>query len=364
VITISGQTKILELPDYPIPPGETLKETLAIIGMKQTELAQRMNRPIKTINEIIHGKTAITADTALQLERVLGVSSELWLNLEANYQMIKARIEAKKRLAREIRYIDVFPYAEMAKRGWVKKTRDKFEKASELLSFFGIVSFSNFKMVSNISYRKSARYRASPASLTAWLRYGEISAQKIKVAKYDKNLFQDTLASIKGFTRNIKEGFAVELQDMCAKAGVAVVFVEHLKHTYVNGATRWLTPDKALIQFSIRYKYRDIFWFTFFHEAAHILLHGKSDEFIDLSVDQVETSKEIEANNWASDFLINRNDYAEFCDNAAFTRQSIIEFAEKQNVAPEIVIGRLQHDQYISYAAFANLRPKLKWADN
>ena len=135
MITISN-TNIKELPDLPIPPGESLKETLEAIGMSQTELARRMGRPKKTINEILHGKAAITADTALQLERVLGVTSKFWLNLEANYQMVKARAEAVNRLSHESKHVSRFPYAQMSSLGWVKKTRNKIYSSLENLNLF------------------------------------------------------------------------------------------------------------------------------------------------------------------------------------------------------------------------------------
>jgi HTH-type transcriptional regulator / antitoxin HigA len=83
--------KISCQPKYAIPPGETLRETLEAIGMTQAELADRMDRPKKTINEIIAGRASITAKTALQLERVLGISASFWNNLERNYQETKTR---------------------------------------------------------------------------------------------------------------------------------------------------------------------------------------------------------------------------------------------------------------------------------
>jgi HTH-type transcriptional regulator/antitoxin HigA len=73
-------------PEEVSPPGETLAETLEAIGMTQAELARRTGRPLETINEIILGKTAITAETALQLERVLNVPAAFWNNREAQYR--------------------------------------------------------------------------------------------------------------------------------------------------------------------------------------------------------------------------------------------------------------------------------------
>ena len=85
-------------PNYAVPPGETLRETLEFLGMTQAQLADRTGRPKKTINEIISGKAAITAETALQFERVLGVPASFWSNLERNYQETLARLKEEKEL--------------------------------------------------------------------------------------------------------------------------------------------------------------------------------------------------------------------------------------------------------------------------
>ena len=358
--TIDNSNEATYLPDSPVPPGETLRETLESLGMKQVELAKRMNRPVKTINEIIHGKAAITADTAIQLEIALGVSSQFWLNLEANYRIARARIEAQKRLASEIEYARKFPYAEMAKWKWVKRTNKKGEKVSELLRYFGTTSLKTLKLAPGTSYRRSARKGASTEALTAWLRRGELRGLDIRTATYNKPSFRDALTEIRRRTLDMSQDFAKEISDTCAKCGVAVVYVPHLKKTYVNGATRWLTPEKAMIQLSIRYRYRDVLYFTFFHEAAHILLHGKTKRFIDVD-DQVKSQKEVEADTWATDFLIDSKAYRQFCEKQDFSRDSVISFAQSQGISPDIVVGRLQHDGTIPHSALNHLRPKLRW---
>ena len=77
--------------DYATPPGDTLLETLRELGITQTELARRMGRPVKTINEIVKAKARITEHTALGLEKILGVRAEVWLALESNYRLALAR---------------------------------------------------------------------------------------------------------------------------------------------------------------------------------------------------------------------------------------------------------------------------------
>src|SRR4030043_1031045 len=95
-------------PNYAVPPGETLRETLEFLGMTQAELADRTGRPKKTINEIMAGKAAITAETALQLERVLGVPASFWNNLERNYQENLARAKEERHLQKQYEWLNKF----------------------------------------------------------------------------------------------------------------------------------------------------------------------------------------------------------------------------------------------------------------
>src|SRR5439155_25054535 len=89
------------------------------------------------------------------------------------------------------------------------------------------------------------------------------------------------LAEIRDLTMWDDVGTAADrLVELCASAGVAVVFVGEIGKTRASGAARWLTPTKALIQLSLRHKSDDHLWFSFFHEAAHILLHSKKETFI------------------------------------------------------------------------------------
>jgi addiction module HigA family antidote len=360
-------SKISELEDYmpdiAIPPGDTLIEVLESIGMTQTELATRMGRPIKTINEIIRGKSAITAETAIQLERVLGISAQFWSNLEMTYQTILARLESEKESAKQVIYLDKYPYAEMVRWGWVKQTVKKVEKVTELLNYFGVMSLQNVDLGYTTYYRGAFRHRPSNESLAVWLRQGERCASTISTKSYDASGFRTVLNSAKKLSINLEKDFSKNLTSMCAEIGVAVVYVPHLSKTYVNGATRWLTPDKALIQLSIRNRYEDIFWFTFFHEAAHIILHNKRERFIDFD-DPDTSNQELEANKFAADTLIPPEQYREFINYNDLSAKAITDFANVIGVSRGIVVGRLQHDGYISHSRFNRLRRQLQWADN
>src|SRR5690349_16366225 len=106
-------------PDRVSSPGETLLETLEAISMSQAELARRMDRPVKTINEIIQGKAAITAETALQLEQVLRIPASFWLKREQQYRESLARLAEEQRLANWVGWLKEIPVREIMRRGWM-----------------------------------------------------------------------------------------------------------------------------------------------------------------------------------------------------------------------------------------------------
>ncbi|MDH5639918.1 MAG: ImmA/IrrE family metallo-endopeptidase, partial [Nitrospira sp.] len=123
-------------------------------------------------------------------------------------------------------------------------------------------------------------------------------------------------------------------------------------------STRWLTPEKAMIQLSLRYKTNDQFWFTFFHEAGHILLGGKKEAFIDLN--HVKGEGEAEADGFAAGYLIPAHRASEL--RTLKSAQAIQVFAKSIGIAPGIVVGRLQHDKILRYDQFNGLKIRYQWA--
>ncbi|MCL4440487.1 MAG: HigA family addiction module antitoxin [Firmicutes bacterium] len=292
-------------PETVTPPGDTLLETIEALGISQAELAQRMERPVKTINEIIKGKAMITPDTALQLERVLGIPASFWQNREQNYREYLARREEGKRLQEQVEWLSQIPVATLIKLGWVKSSKDKVEQLKAVLDFFGVASpeaWRNLWTSPQAVFRKSTAFQADPGAVASWLRKGELVAQTIPCKPFEETKFKEALKTVRQITRQKPEDFIPEVVRICADAGVAVVFVPELPRSRVSGATRWLNPSKALIQLSFRYNSDDQLWFTFFHEASHILRHGKRRVF--LEGDGMDEKLEQEADRFARDLLI------------------------------------------------------------
>ncbi|MFH0787140.1 MAG: HigA family addiction module antitoxin [Pseudomonadota bacterium] len=357
-------------PDYAIPPGVTLLETLDAIGMTQAELADRMGRPKKTINEIIAGKAAIIPETALQLERVLGTPASFWNNLERNYQEARARIQEENRLGAEVSWINNFPIKKMVKNGWLPKEESAIKQLRTLLNYFGVAGVKEWESVwdhkhPQAIYRKSSAFQKNPAAVAAWLRKGEIEARKIICSPYQLSTFKSVLLEIRKLTVEPPEIFVPEIVRKCASTGVAVIFTPEVPGTRVYGATRWVTSSKALIQLSLRGKTDDHLWFTFFHEAGHIILHGKKEVFIE-ALDGKETSTEREArekkaDHFAQDFLIPPKEVTVFKGMEKITFERINSLARQLGIAPGIIVGRLQHDGLVPYSFGNNLKKKFQF---
>ena len=292
------------VPDYLVTPGEVLEDYLEYAGFTQASLAERTGLSKKTINEIIKAKSAITAETALKLERTLGRPAYFWSNLERQYQEDKTRLADKIRLEEYLHWLDLFPVNEMTKLGWIEKTK----KLEALLLFFAVASPQQWEKIwtreLQAAYRKKESSQKDIALISAWLRKGEIEAQKQKCEKFDKQKFRNNLTEIRKLTLEDKnlEVFVPKLQSMCAAAGVIVVIVPALPKLGIYGATRRLN-EKYIMQLSLYRKSNDELWFTIFHEACHIIYHSRGELYIEGNESVNEKPKEDEANAFAQNFF-------------------------------------------------------------
>jgi HTH-type transcriptional regulator/antitoxin HigA len=360
---MSSATSNQFVPDYAIAPGETLLDTIEALGMSQAELAERTGRPKKTINEIIKGKAPITPETALQLERVLSVPARFWNNLENNYRETVARIAEQERLQEHVAWLKEIPVNALVKQGWIRSFKDKVQQVQEVLNFFGVASperWQEMHLSLDVAYRTSTAFADEPGAVSAWLRKGEIIARGIDCKPYDAGNFKAALTEIRKLTIKSPEVFQPEVKRLCAEAGVAVVFLPELPKMHASGATRWLTSTKAVIQLSLRYKSDDQLWFSFFHEAGHILLHGKKEVFIE---DDGKSDKEDEANAFASEILIPAKKLRSFIGSSRLTKDVIKRFAQESIIAPGIIVGRLQHEGYLPHSHCNDLKKRFKWAE-
>lgn len=342
-------------PQIALHPGETLAEKLEELGMGPKEFAIRTGKPEKTVIAILKGKSSITPEMAVQFEHVLKIPAHFWLNMQRNYDEFLARNERKELLAESTEWAKNFPVAEMIKKGWLPAKADIEERTSELLAFFSISNHRAwedyyFKQQLKVAFRISLAHTKEPYAISAWLRRGELQAAELSSAAYDEKRFKDILPDLKNIMAKHPKNFFKQLQELCLEAGVKVVHTPSINKAPISGSTRWLN-DTPLIQLTGRFKRNDSFWFTFFHEAGHILLHGKKDIFLEnIDYSEKDKQKEIEADNFAIRWTLSKEEQNEILRLSSITEKDLIRFAEKFNTHPAMIIGRLQHDGLIPYS--------------
>jgi len=344
-------------PDFAIPPGETLREALEALGMTQADLARRTGLSAKHINQIIQGSASISPDTALALEHVVGVPARLWNALEANYQSQRLRQRNRTVSEEDAAWLRRLPIKELVARGFLRATTDLADRRDQMFAFFGVASREAWEAVwvtPDAAFRRSPAFEADPMATAAWLRIGELEAASTRVAEFERARFAAALLEVRSLMVRPPNVFEPAMKSLLADSGVALVIVGEVKGCRANGAARWLSPTRALIQLSVRYKWEDVFWFSFFHEAGHLLLHGKRSVFIDNS--RSGTPDEEEANAFAAQLLIP----SEFERELLRIRDlpGAVALAGKLGVPPGIVIGRLQREGLLSYAVGNGFRRK------
>ena len=349
-------------PDFAVHPGEHLDELLETSGMTQAELAHRLGVHKKTVNEIVKGKASITSDIALRLSKVFHYPAHLWNNMQRNFDETAARLAEQKRMEAHLDWLKQAPVKEMIQRQWIQALWDPLMQLDEVLRFFVIASPDQWQTVwqtHQVAYRQSQRFQPCALALSAWLRKGEVKALSIACSRFDRKGFLRVLQIARGLTREDPECFVPQLTELCSRVGVALVFIPDLPKTGVSGCTRWL-GSKAVIQLSLRYKSNDQLWFTFFHEAGHILKHGKKEVFLEAK--GLDGEKEEEANSFARDHLIPPVKYRQFLELwDGRSLDSITVFANEIGIAPGIAVGRLQFDKRLQNSHGNKLKVFYEW---
>ena len=350
-------------PDYATPPGWTLEEKLEELSMSQAELARRTGLSTKHVNQIVRGKVPITTDTALRLERATGVPDRLWNNLESRYQEHQARLAEEAHLAEQVDLLEKLPIASMVDLGILTKRADSVTRLREVFAFLGVSDRSAWDATLDhyrVAFRKSRAYESNDGAIAVWLRMGEIAASRIDCAPWNPDRFREALTAVRALTRETDPGiWHPDLVAECAAAGVCVVVTHEIEGARTHGATRWLLSGRPLIQLSLRFRWSDIFWFTFFHEAKHVLDGSKRAIYVEQRNGDIEEQSEEErrADEFASNFLIPR-------EQAPLLRtiRSLDEvelFADDLGIHPGIVIGRLQHEGIWPHTHGNGLRQRL-----
>jgi plasmid maintenance system antidote protein VapI len=346
-------------PNWASAPGDTITDILAERNISVREFALSIEQSTESVNELLQGRATITLGTARLLERVLGASVEFWMSRDFQYREDSARLHTSDR-----KWLAELPISDMIRFGWINPTPHPSEEIAACLSFFDVPDIAGWhRAYANIekmaAFRTSPTFDSSPAAIAAWLRQGEIEGNTIQCGLWNPTRFENSLSKIRSLTRDKNpSSFIPELQNICAASGVAVAIVRAPSGCRASGATRFISADKALLQLSFRYLSDDQFWFTFFHEAGHLLLHDR--RFFLEGLDMIKTKEEQEANDFAARTLI-PPEFQYPMLGLPLNSHAIIKFAQKIGVAPGIVVGQLQHHKRLKHNQLQSLKRRFKW---
>ncbi len=351
------------------PPGDTIQETIDTIGMSQAELAERIGRPKEKLNALIKGNEPLTLKTAILLERVLGIPASFWIERERQYQLELSKIEQQEFLINCIEWTERFPVSELKKTGWLPDTKDKAKLSDSLLKFFSVASPDRWNDIYlngtiNAAFKISLANTQSPHAISAWLRIGELKSKQLELPEFNKQAFVNALSDIKKLVATQPRNYLESLQKISAKCGVAVLYTPCLPKAPIAGAT-WWKVNNPIIQLSGRYKTNDSFWFAFYHEAGHILKHGKKEIFLeDVKGSPMDEAKEKEADEFAQKQLLPEAALKRLSEIFELEDVDIKEFAAMYETHPAIIVGQLQHFNVIDHSKFNYLKVPISIMNN
>lgn len=356
-------------------PGKKIEALLKANSMTRKELAARTAVTEKHISTLISGERNITASFARKLGCVFdGYNASRWQQLQNDYDL--AELEKKERNSitdKEFAVLkhlgDVISYFE--REGGISHADSRADK---VLKLRGLLKISDLTLMPHVSY--NAAYRAQltsnalidPYVLFAWQSICEIETSKIK-ASSDLNigLLKEKLAGIKALMSDSISNVRQKLQEIMSECGIRFNVVRNFRGAPVQGFIKDITDEESgrhelIMCLTIRRARADIFWFTLFHEIAHVIHGDYKAKFVDFSSESSEA--ENRADVFARDFLIPPEEYLAFTmEHRSPGWEDIEEFARKVHVQPFIVLGRLQKDEIVDWSEYSDKVVRYKWIE-
>ncbi len=336
------------LPAIPIPPGEIISHELDARGWTQKDLAEITGRPEPAISEIINAKKQITPETAIQLAEAFGTSPELWTNLEMTYQLVLSRDKKREKdIARKSILYGLAPVGELLRRGWLNPTKSVAKLEKEVCSYLGVES-PRQKPSLEASFRCSRGRQPNMNSLICWVNRVRRLAAEQNTSSFNRAKLERAIPGIVELSERVED--VEKVPEVLRSLGVHFLIVPRLQKTYLDGAAFHIN-GKPVVALTLKYDRIDSFWFTLMHELAHVVNGPKVLYLDDLSA-RTKDGEEIRANEVASDWLIDGDEYRSFVKHTRpyFYRQKIVDFARTQRRHPGIVLGRLQNDKHVPYS--------------
>ncbi len=330
--------------------------------LQPADLAVALDMTLNEVRGLISGIAALTPAYAHGLAGVFGGSPHYWLTRDEHFRADVTSVPIERRA--EAAWLKTLPYGDLVKFGWLKPSKNEAERAQALLDFFGIQHSAQWPLRYPVAgygslFRTSNAFETRHEAVATWLRQGERVAAQIECAPWDRATFRAKLIEARSLTKNRHPAkFFPELRRLCAECGVALVASPTPSGCFASGATQFLNRRKALLMLSFRFKSDDQFWFSFFHEAGHLVLHDIDAVFIDDALNG-DSPEEQEANLFAQDLLIPAERRQEML-NLSRRYAEVIRFAVQIGIAPGIVVGQMQKAGILRYQDLNRLKRRFE----
>jgi len=351
-------------------PGQLIEEALKAKGWTQRVLSIVLGMDETGVNKIIGNKRPVTADMALMLEEVLGISAERFMELQQTYDLAKARITARPdpKRATRAQLFSGLPVTEMIKRGWlnVDNIKDVPAIETELARFFKASTIDDIEVLPHAAKKTEVVGGITDVQL-AWLYRVRQIASELIVAKYSQLSALSCIKKLSGLLYSREE--ARKVPKILAEAGIRFVIVESLPSAKIDGVCFWLNENSPVIGMGMRYDRIDNFWFVLRHELEHVIQrHGQDKAVLDTELEGVNAGVGTEipeeeriANRAAADFCVPSKMMKAFVDRKSpyFAEQDILAFSSMTKVHPGLIAGQIRHITG-RYNLFANHLVKIR----
>ena len=342
-----------------IHPGETLREVLEERNMSQLELAIRTGVSPKHISTVLNEEKNISVNFAKKLEYALNIDAEFWICLQALYDRELFEFDELHSISKEEVSVfksmkEIFSYiVEKKFISDIKQTEQNILELRKYLNVSNLVSIPS--LVSSGAFRAQTSVNYDPYVLFAWQRICESLSEKIETKELSQaeqiTKLIEICPKIKELSLLPQEQFIVKLQEYFSSCGIAFVIAPSFKGAPVQGYIKTAQDGKTAICMTFRQKRADIFWFTLFHEIAHFINGDSKQKFIDF--ESTENAKELKADLFAQNTLIERHAYQSFINGNIFSLKAINSFSKDQNILPTILIGRLQKENHLKWTDYS-----------
>lgn len=349
-------------PRWASPPGETIREALTDRELTQDSFASMLGWNVERTSQLLDGDEAISLDLARRLVRIVGGSVQFWMSRDAQYRDDLSRVEGDA-------WAQTLPDKDMRAFGWLPQTESWQEKLTACLDFFDVPDVHEWRssygsQIADARFRTSPTVRTSEAAVATWLRQADIQARDLPVADWNPERFRMALDEARALTfERDPRIFIPQLRELCGSAGVVLIVLRAPNGCPVSGVARINKSGARMIVLSGRYLSDDHLWFTFFHEAAHLLLHDATsmyvDEFENSSVTEVKSRAESEADEFAHEFLYPEELRLHL--SAPRSIRDVIRHSKKAGVSPGVLVGQLQHAGTIGFNRMNGVKRRYRW---